>query len=345
MTALTGVLAGCSSTPSSQQNPASSEKRRSSSEERPSGSHSAPSSSRSPGKRQPAPWALDRIDQRGPRLDGSFRTEATGEGVTMYFIDTGIDARHEQFSGRASWGTDVIRSDGKRDCHDETGLGHGTFVAGIAGGRTTGVAKKARIVEVKALECSEGTGGRLNQQQRIAKVVEAADWVTAHAERPAVVNMSLNFRRPAPRLRAAVEGMTRAGLTVVVSAGNHGADACTYPPANVPSVITVAASDQRSKHADDGFVRSNAGECVDLYAPGSRITSALAEGGTSTDEDKIATSWAAPFVTGTVALRLSEHPDATPAEVKEWIIERSTRGAIENPPPGTPNRLLYAGGL
>ena len=124
---------------------------------------------------------LDRIDQR-ESTNGSYNCTNTGTGVTAYIIDTGIDARHVEFVGRATPGFDAINTGGKTDdCN-----GHGTHVAGTVGGTTYGVAKQVSLVAVRVLNCS-GSGST-------SQVIAGVDWVTGdyQAGAPAVANMSLS---------------------------------------------------------------------------------------------------------------------------------------------------------
>jgi subtilisin family serine protease len=175
-----------------------------------------------------------------------------------------------------------------------------------------------------------------------ARIVRALNWVAQNARRPAVVNLSLNVTTPTPTITAAVKRLIDAGLTVVASAGNDGEDACKHPPAGLPAVIAAAASTQADE--DAGL---NHGRCVDLFAPAEGVTSVVdptlipSRLGTS---DVAATSWAAPLVSGTAALYLSVHQAASPAEVRAWLVDNATKGALRGNLHGSPNRLLFTGG-
>ncbi|HET9649598.1 MAG TPA: S8 family serine peptidase [Microlunatus sp.] len=281
-------------------------------------------------------WALDRIDQRRQPLDGRYSSIGQGGGVTVYVVDGLFDVTNAEFGGRASVGLRRGTS-----CMLESGINHGLFVAGIVAGRHTGVAKQASVVSVGASTGCEGAD-ESSRDKALARIVTALGWVSQHAKRPAVVNLSLNSDRPAPALEAAVERLVAGGLTVVASAGNDGGDACRRPPAGLPGVVTVAAATKNDR--DAGL---NHGRCVDLFAPAEGVDSVV---DAELDPDRVvtsdvtATSWAAPYVSGAAALYLSVHPSASPTDVRAWLIDNSTSGALRGDLHGSPNRLLYTRG-
>ena len=281
-------------------------------------------------------WALDRIDQRRLPFDKRYVSQGQGEGVTVYVVDGLFNTKNAEFQRRASVGLRL-----GQPCVLEDGINHGMFVAGLVAGRRTGVAKKAKIVVVGSSYGCEG-GDPVSQKKMTKRLVRALSWVAENAHRPAVVNLSLNTDGTQPELAAAIQRLIDAGLTVVASAGNGGENACSHPPAGLPSVITVTGS-TKTDH-DAGL---NYGRCVDLYAPAVGVTSVVEPSlvpNRLAISEEAATSWAAPLASGVAALYLSSHPKATPKQVRAWLIDNATTGVIRGNRHGTPNRLLYSRG-
>jgi subtilisin family serine protease len=273
----------------------------------------------------PAPWGLDRIDQRPLPLSNSFDDgDLQGANTYSYVVDTGIDATNTDFEGRVAAGyTAVLDGRGSADCN-----GHGTHVAGSIGGKTYGVAKKTNLIPVRVLDCA-GSGS-------YSSVIAGLDWIAANyrAGDAAVVNMSLGGPASST-LDGAVRNLISKGVTVVVAAGNSNADACNYSPARVLDVITVGAttsSDARASY-------SNFGTCLDVFAPGSVITSTwLGSTGTNTING---TSMASPHVAGVVARFLAQNPGLTPAQVANSIKTSSTKNLVTGAGSGSLNQLLF----
>ncbi len=269
-----------------------------------------------------ATWGLDRIDQAGLPLSGTYTYDQTGAGVTAFIVDTGIRATHTELSGRVGAGfTAVADGHGTDDCN-----GHGTHVSGTVGGTTYGVAKAVTLVPVRVLGC-DGSG-------TTSGVISGVDWVTAHHSGPSVANMSLGGGA-STALDSAVATAVSSGVVFAVAAGNDNVDACGGSPARVPSALTVGST--TSTDARSSF--SNTGACLDLFAPGSGITSSWNTSDTATNTIS-GTSMATPHVTGAAALYLQGHPSATPAAVSAAIVGAAVTGKVTGAGTGSPNRLL-----
>jgi subtilisin family serine protease len=275
-----------------------------------------------------ATWGLDRIDQRNRPLSTTYTYTRTGSGVTAYVIDTGIRRTHTQFGGRAVHGFTAINDGrGSLDCN-----GHGTHVAGTIGGSTYGVAKQVRLVAVRVLSCS-GSGST-------SGVISGVNFVSNnHAlGAPAVANMSLGGGISSA-LDTAVNNSINDGVTYAVAAGNSNANAGNFSPARVAAAITVGSStitDARSSF-------SNFGGVVDIFAPGSSITSAWSTSDTATRTIS-GTSMATPHVAGVAARYLQGNPGASPGTVRTAIVGDATLNVLTGIPSGTANRLLFRAG-
>ncbi|UKY53392.1 S8 family peptidase [Streptomyces inhibens] len=271
----------------------------------------------------PPSWGLDRIDQADTKGDGKYNyPDSAGEGVTAYVIDTGVHISHKDFGGRASYGFNAIDNSDKA----EDDNGHGTHVSGTIAGEAHGVAKKAKIVGVKVLD-AQGSG-------TTEQVVAGIDWVTKNHKGPSVANMSLGGGAD-EALDAAVKKVIDSGVTFGVAAGNESTDAGQGSPARVKEAITVASSTKDDQQSDF----SNYGSVVDLYAPGSDITSDWNTGDDATKTIS-GTSMATPHVVGAAAVYLAGHQDAKPADVEKALTDGATPDKISNPSEGTPNKLL-----
>ena len=280
-----------------------------------------------------ASWGLDRIDQRYLPLDKEYDYQNNGLGVNVYVIDTGILPTHWEFGDRAFAIYDAVNREGTGNTIGIDCNGHGSHVAGTIGGRTFGVAKRARLFGVRVLNC-QGTGAW-------SDVIDGVNFVTWHSRQPAqqgtpaVANMSLGGASNRA-VDAAVRNSIRAQVTYVVAAGNGNSDASAYSPAGLPEAITVGATDKLDGRAEF----SNYGSVLDVFAPGVSIPSAWI-GSDVMIATASGTSMAAPHVTGVVAQYLQNHRTASPASVRSALVGTSTSGVIKNPGEASPNRLLF----
>lgn len=281
-----------------------------------------------------ATWGLDRIDQREKMMDRAYSYSASGSGVNVYIMDSGIRYSHDEFGTRATLGVDLVKLNPDEYDQDDPQLelgndcnGHGTHVAGTVGGKLYGVAKEVNLVSVRVFSCV----GRTTW----SRIIQAIEWVTDNAVHPAVVNMSIGGSAYEP-IDAAIETSVAAGIHYVVSAGNSNDNACIYSPARAPGAITVGATyinDIRTNF-------SNFGYCLDVYAPGYEIFSASHKDNVSA-VSKSGTSMAAPHVAGLAALYLQNNVLVTPSELQNEIILNATPDVVQNVPEG-PNRLAFS---
>lgn len=260
-------------------------------------------------------WGLERIDQESLTFDGVYHTlECGGDGVNIYLIDTGIDYNHKDLSKQTHSGYDAFGGKGE----DE--LGNGTFLAGII----TAIASKAVIYSCKILD-GQSKGS-------IEGILDAIDWIKENAKKPAIVNVAIGIMQHEvldQKIRDSIES----GIVYVIEGGADSSDVSQYSPSRIREGIIVGASDREDNMASF----SNYGEGLDIFAPGVNIVSSAMKGNITTMSGvQVATA----HVTGVVALYLGQHPELSPAQVKDKITNNAVEGVIKNVPEGTTKRLL-----
>lgn len=280
-----------------------------------------------------APAGLKRISHAAAGTGTAYVFDnSSSADIIAYVVDTGIRTTHSEFAGRATFGANFVNTNNT----DENG--HGSHVAGTIGGNTFGVAKSVSLVAVKVLDA---TGAGTN-----SGVINGLNFVSTNATArklsgKAVMNISIGGSKSAA-LNSAIAALTKAGVTVVVAAGNENQDAGNTSPASAPSAITVGAIDS-STDARASF--SNFGTSLDIFAPGVKVQSV---GITSDTASAVlsGTSMASPHVAGLAAYLMGlDSTLNTPALVTAKItsLAASTGAVAGNAGTGSPTLIAYNG--
>ncbi|EON66925.1 hypothetical protein W97_06329 [Coniosporium apollinis CBS 100218] len=289
------------------------------------------------GSQSNAPWGLRRISRRG-KLSASnkeykWNDDESGDGVWVYVIDTGVRADHTNPDGtsRVTLGKNCTKELGSRDTDTD---GHGSHCAGTIAGKTYGVAKNAKVIDVKVYPDSPNGGPVSTLVSTIIKGLDFAveDALANNRIKKSVVNISSGGGASSV-FNDAVAAAVKAGMVVVVAAGNEGKDALGTSPASAPHAITVGAADNQDKMAS----WSNWGRILDFIAPGVNIESC----GISNENAKATssgTSMAAPHVAGLACCLRQRDGYADPVAVA-YVLRERAEGAISgfDQKPGTPN--------
>lgn len=348
----------------------------------------------------PAPWHLDRLDQRQLPLDGLYYMDCGPiRDAVIYIVDSGVRATHQEFWTSSTDHTSRVLGSGYQEsvndplygtptdpCDyylacDNSCLsgGHGTAVASVAAGLTYGVAKTAKIIPVRVLDC----GG----QGTLSHVIDGLNWIYDNPQpEHGVVNMSFTYPDSDPEtsaFEAAIDTLVNSGnLTVVAAAGNFNTSVQDISPArhsraNGGTVITVGGSNNQDhpwmcnpantwESCDANTAGTDYGTGVDIFAPSQNISSAaIRDPATALFSDtqerltaRSGTSFAAPIIAGLAAryLQTTGLVNPTPAQVWSYILGVASGDSPSTPPTvlsdgtdansgplnGSPNRLVYA---
>lgn len=263
------------------------------------------------------PWNLDRIDKL---RNGQYSPAGDGAGVDVYVFDTGVKIEHLEFEGRASR---FVAWKNEEPCVETA---HGTWVASIVAGRVYGVAKQARIIDVKLPQGASCAFYAADAIQALSQLLHSGtppyvvvmSWSTANT-------LAINYL--CAQLKAS-------GAILVAAAGNERSslNPCSHSPASSGACLVVASIGQ----TDARSPWSNYGACVTMFAPGEAIIGAGLSGITALVVGD-GTSASAPAVGGAAAIYLALGYNAT-----EAILQQAERNAISDAH-NTPNLLLNVG--
>jgi hypothetical protein len=272
----------------------------------------------------PPSWGETRVSERTLDLKQPYTYyDSAGAGVDVWVVDTGIATEQKDFEKRAVFEKSFVADEEAKDMN-----GHGTHCAGTIASKSYGIAKKANLHAVKVLN-ADGSG-------QFSDVVNGIQYVTSNVK-PGKTVLSMSVGGPKSQaVDDAAKAAYKAGVVMIVAAGNDGDDACNGSPSGVQEIFVVGATDKTDTMADF----SNYGKCVDIFAPGVDITSLWigANGKTNTISG---TSMATPHVAGVAALLMGEKKYSSAQDVYDDLLKAATDGVIKQLAADSPNKLLY----
>lgn len=212
---------------------------------------------------------------------------ATGTGVAVGLIDSGIYTQHPALAGIETEQFKAV------DHNQASERSHGTAVASLIAGRkrVAGIAPRVKILSARAFTVSPKGGAARGNTFDLLK---ALDWTVERGAR--ILNLS---------------------VAVVAAAGNGGPDAPPAYPAAYEGVIAATAIDGN----DRPYRAANRGAYISVAAPGVDVFAASGKSGFGF---KSGTSMAAAYVSGSVALILQRRPQFTPVASKR-LLEKTSR--------------------
>ena len=269
-------------------------------------------------------WNLDMIGAPEAWATNANGPGATGKGVTIAVVDTGIDYNHREFKGRIRAGYDFV--DGDSIAEDSNG--HGTHVAGTIaaakdGRGMTGVAHDAKIMPIRVLD-EDGAG-------YLSDVIRGIRWATNNGAD--VINLSLGGTGYSQAMADAIRHASSRGTVVVMAAGNAGGASPEYPAAHaIDHGIAVGAVQRDGRLAN--FSNRAGSQLLDyVTAPGVGITSTLPGNRYGRYSG---TSMAAPHVAGVAGLLKSQNNKLSSGAIEDLITGTTQRGShTQGNPTGT----------
>ncbi|WBB66024.1 type VII secretion-associated serine protease mycosin [Micromonospora sp. WMMD812] len=265
-------------------------------------------------------WQLDELNA------ATAWRSATGRGVTVAVIDSGVDGSHPDLVGQVLPGLDLVTPGGGPEPDP---VGHGTTVASLIAGRdddkqgVVGLAPDARILPVRVLDAE-------NRYDDAMIVARGVRWAVDNGAR--VINLSLGGSGDSPALAAALDYAFARDVVVIACTGNLATSTSTkvWYPAREPGVIAVAGLERSSENLWSGSIT---GRATVLTAPATGLVGARPRGYWRVQ----GTSFAAPLVAATAALVRSRYPQMSAGEV----VNRLLATARDIGPTGRDDRFGY----
>ncbi|MFJ2543427.1 S8 family serine peptidase [Microbacterium sp. NPDC087589] len=242
---------------------------------------------------------------------------ATGRGVVVAVVDSGIDAGNPHLAGVVIGGVDLVGDGERADGLSDT-TGHGTAIAGqiaaqpVAGSGVVGLAPDARLLSVRVFRSDQQQDKDKGFGPTSQRIADGIHWAADNGAD--IINVSISQTNDSPDLRAAVEHAAAVGALVVASGGNRASDPDAKDGARYPAayeqVLGVSAADS-SGRATDASIH---GPQVGVTAPGANVlTAALGGGDCVFAADAPASSFATGYASAAAALVAEAHPEDPPA--------------------------------
>ncbi|EFY85267.1 hypothetical protein J3458_013373 [Metarhizium acridum] len=288
---------------------------------------------------QNPPWALSAISSRTPGPQPYQYDDSAGKDTFAYVLDSGVNANHVEFGGRATIGySGYSNNNPNKGVADRSG--HGTMVAGLIASNTYGVAKKANIIAVQS-------------QNSASALLDSMSWAVQDIQKQgrvgrAVINYSGGIQKfadsnpfvtesPGISMARIMETAFNQGILCVIASGNQGVvvEQSDAPyQGNSTSALVVGAVDEKWGHASF----SNYGPSVDILAPGANVVTTTIGSDTATVTQS-GTSLAAPHVAGLALYLITAENIKTAAELRARILALATKNKVTNVPANTVNLL------
>jgi len=244
--------------------------------------------------------------------------DASGKGITIAVLDTGIDASHPALEGKIAeaYEFNVSQWQVKNTQLSLDTDGHGTHVAGLICGKKIGVAPEATVLSGVMLPKGRGT---------LSNFILALEWARENLNIQ-IVNISAGLTESFPQMEEAITELSVVGVLPICAVGNDGRNR-TRSPGNCRDVVSVGASNEKNRVA--GFsssgqiiVNNHSYKVPDLVAPGERVYSSIATGGYEAWDG---TSMATPIVSGVASLILEKYPDIDILDLREELFFRCNK--------------------